>query len=152
MQHNTVKPHRYYIWTIVCQINKSDSERLARALDTLGLEECGMPKEADVVVLNSCVVRQSAEDKVTGMLSSLKPLKQRNPQRIVALMGCMVGPQVNGLKERFPYVDVFMRPQQYEPLIHILGERLDVDVDGCLRDLAPLKPQVTTYVPVIHGC
>ena len=152
MQTNMAERHRYHIWTIGCQMNKADSERLSSALDKLGLEECDAPKDADIIVLNSCVVRQSAEDKVTGMLTSLKPLKERNPQRIVALMGCMVGPQVSGLQRRFPYVDVFMRPQQYEPLIDLLEGRLDVDVEGCLQDLAPLKPHVTNYVPVIHGC
>ena len=142
----------YYIWTIGCQMNKADSERLAGALHGLGFRESASPKEAGVIVLNSCVVRQSAEDKVTGMITSLKPLKQRDPERIVALMGCMVGPKTGDLERRFPYVDVFMAPQQYGPLIDLLGERLGMDVEGCLQNLAPVKPHVTTYVPIIHGC
>ena len=142
----------YYIWTIGCQMNKADSERLAGALHGLGFRESASPKEAGVIVLNSCVVRQSAEDKVTGMITSLKPLKQRDPERIVALMGCMVGPKTGDLERRFPYVDVFMAPQQYGPLIDLLGERFGMDVEGCLQNLAPVKPHVTTYVPIIHGC
>ena len=142
----------YYIWTIGCQMNKADSERLAGALNGLGFRESASPKEAGVIVLNSCVVRQSAEDKVTGMITSLKPLKQRDPERIVALMGCMVGPKTGDLERRFPYVDVFMAPQQYGPLIDLLGERFGMDVEGCLQNLAPVKPHVTTYVPIIHGC
>ena len=142
----------YYIWTIGCQMNKADSERLAGALHGLGFRESASPREAGVIVLNSCVVRQSAEDKVTGMITSLKPLKQRDPERIVALMGCMVGPKTGDLERRFPYVDVFMAPQQYGPLIDLLGERLGMDVEGCLQNLAPVKPHVTTYVPIIHGC
>ena len=142
----------YYIWTIGCQMNKADSERLAGALHGLGFRESASPKEAGVIVLNSCVVRQSAEDKVTGMVTSLKPLKQRDPERIVALMGCMVGPKTGDLERRYPYVDVFMAPQQYGPLIDLLGERLGMDVEGCLQNLAPVKPHVTTYVPIIHGC
>jgi len=133
-------------------MNKADSERLSSALEVLGMEEAAAPKEADVIVLNSCVVRQSAEDKVVGMMTSLKPLKQGNPQRIVALMGCMVGPKSDDLQKRFPYVDVFMRPQQYEPLIDLLGERFGIDVEGCLSNLAPVKPQISTYLPIIHGC
>ncbi len=144
--------HSYYIWTIGCQMNKADSERLAGALHGLGFRESASPREAGVIVLNSCVVRQSAEDKVTGMITSLKPLKQRDPERIVALMGCMVGPKTGDLERRFPYVDVFMAPQQYGPLIDLLGERLGMDVEGCLQNLAPVKPHVTTYVPIIHGC
>ena len=144
--------HSYYIWTIGCQMNKADSERLAGALHGLGFRESASPREAGVIVLNSCVVRQSAEDKVTGMITSLKPLKQRDPERIVALMGCMVGPKTGDLERRFPYVDVFMAPQQYGPLIDLLGERFGMDVEGCLQNLAPVKPHVTTYVPIIHGC
>ena len=152
MPQTQSSPSSYHIWTIGCQMNTADSERLAGALEGLGLEETSRPQDADVVVLNSCVVRQSAEDKVVGMVTSLKPVKQSRPDRILALMGCMVGPTSTQLQKRFPYVDVFMRPQQYEPLIDLIGGRLGVDVDGCLRDLAPVRPSVATHVPVIHGC
>lgn len=144
--------NRFHIWTIGCQMNRADSERLASALTQLGLREASSAVEADVVVLNSCVVRQHAEDKVVGMLTSLKPLKGRHPDRILALMGCMVGPRTEELRGRFPYVDVFMRPQQFEPLLTELGDRLGVDVDGCVKHLAPQRPGVTTYIPIIHGC
>ncbi len=147
-----MSPQSYYIWTIGCQMNKADSERLAGALEGLGFQECESPREAGVIVLNSCVVRQSAEDKVTGMVTSLKPLKERDPERIVALMGCMVGPKTAELERRYPYVDVFMSPQQYAPLIDLLGGRFGLDTEGCLQNLAPVRPQVTTYVPIIHGC
>ena len=141
----------YYIWTIGCQMNKADSERLESALGQMGLSSTSAPKDADVIVLNSCVVRQSAEDKVVGMLTSLKPIKQRNPDTVIALMGCMVGPKTASLEERFPYADVFMRPQQYEPLIDLLGQRMGVDPDGCVGPLTA-KPDVTSYIPIIHGC
>ena len=62
----------YNIWTIGCQMNKADSERLGSALDQMSLSSVGSPEEADVVVVNSCVVRKSAEDKVTGMLTRLE--------------------------------------------------------------------------------
>ncbi len=141
----------YYIWTIGCQMNKADSERLESALGQLGLSSADSPKDADVVVLNSCVVRQSAEDKVIGMMTSLKPQKQRDPDKVIALMGCMVGPKTEPLQKRYPYVDVFMRPQQYQPLIDIVGERMGVDPEGCVGPLVA-KPDVTAYIPIIHGC
>ena len=152
MPQTQLSPSSYHIWTIGCQMNTADSERLAGALEGMGLEETSRPQDADVIVLNSCVVRQGAEDKVVGMVTSLKPVKRSRPDRILALMGCMVGPSSARLQQRFPYVDVFMRPQQYEPLIDLIGGRLGVDVDGCLRDLAPVRPRVATHVPVIHGC
>ena len=68
-------------------MNTADSERLASILGGLGFNESKSADNADIVVLNSCVVRQSAEDKVTGMLTSLKSLKQRSQDTIVALMG-----------------------------------------------------------------
>jgi tRNA-2-methylthio-N6-dimethylallyladenosine synthase len=145
-------PNRYYIWTIGCQMNKADSDRLESALIQLGLNPAQTPKDADVIVLNSCVVRQSAEDKVVGMLSSLKAIKNEDPARIVALMGCMVGPKIETLQARFPHVDVFMRPQNYKPLLDLLGDRLGVDAEGCLSTLIPPNVSVTAYVPIIHGC
>ena len=142
----------YYIWTIGCQMNKADSERLASALEQLGLEAVAKPGDADVVVLNSCVVRQSAEDKVVGTLRTMKPLKAKDPDRVLALMGCMVGPKTDELKARFPYVDTFMRPQEYGPLLELLGERMGLDWEGCVGNLTPPRPSVSCYIPIIHGC
>ncbi len=140
----------YYIWTIGCQMNKADSERLESALGQMGMSSTDSPEEADVVVVNSCVVRQSAEDKVGGMLWSLKPLKRDDPDKVVALMGCMVGPKTADLEKRFPHVDAFMRPQQFGPLLEIVGDRMGVDPEGCVGALSA-RPAVSTYVPIIHG-
>ena len=133
-------------------MNKADSERMGSGLEQLGLEWTGNPKTADVIVLNSCVVRQQAEDRVVGMLTSLKPWKQRFPEKTLALMGCMVGPKTDNLRKRYPYVDVFMQPQKFEPLIEMVGDKLGVDPDGCVGPLVPGHPSVTTHVPIIHGC
>ena len=141
----------YYVWTVGCQMNKADSERLESALGQMGLSQGQSAREADVIVLNSCVVRESAEDRVVGMLTHLKPVKQQDPQKVLALMGCMVGPRQEKLAERFPYVDVFMQPQQYGPLIDLLGDRLGIDPEGCVGPLTA-TPDVATYIPIIHGC
>jgi len=141
----------YHVWTVGCQMNKADSERLESALGQLGLSPEKSARDADVIVLNSCVVRASAEDRVVGMLTSLKPVKRDDPDKVLALMGCMVGPRKDALAERFPYVDVFMQPQSYDPLIEFLGERLGVDPEGCVGPLSA-TPDVATYIPIIHGC
>ena len=141
----------YHIWTIGCQMNKADSERLESALQQMGLSESEGPKDADVIVLNSCVVRQSAEDRVVGMLGTLKPVKANDPDKVLALMGCMVGPKTDALERRFPQVDVFMRPQQFSPLIDLLGGRVGIDPEGCVGPLTA-RAEVTAYVPIIHGC
>ncbi len=72
-------------------MNVADSQRVGSALERLGYSFTGKLEEADVIVLNTCVVRQSAEDKAYGRLSSIKPLKARNPALVVNLMGCLVG-------------------------------------------------------------
>ena len=115
--------NRYHVWTVGCQMNKADSERLGAGLEQLGLEWTPTAKDADVLILNSCVVRQNAEDRVVGMLTSLKPWKERNPGVTLALMGCMVGPKSDELRARFPYVDVFMAPQPFEPPIRPVGAK-----------------------------
>ena len=141
----------YHVWTVGCQMNKADSERLESALGQMGLSSTASPRDADVIVLNSCVVRQSAEDRVVGMLTSLKPIKQRHPDRVVALMGCMVGPRAGALEDRFPYADLFMRPQEFQPLIDLLGERMGIDPEGCVGPLSA-RPDVAAFIPIIHGC
>ena len=141
----------YHIWTIGCQMNKADSERLESALGQMGLSPEASPRDADIIVLNSCVVRRSAEDRVVGTLTSLKPLKLGSPDKVVALMGCMVGPRTDALEAQFPYVDVFMPPQEYGPLLDLVGERMGIDPEGCVGPLSA-SPSVSTYVPIIKGC
>jgi len=106
----------YFIWTIGCQMNRADSRRAAAALEALGYAPAVRAEEADLVVLNSCVVRQSAEDKAIGRLSSLRSLKQRRPGAAVVLMGCLVG-DIAALQARFPHVDLFVRPSDVEGLV-----------------------------------
>ena len=144
--------NNYYLWTIGCQMNTADSERLGAALEQMGIQPVEKATEADVIVLNSCVVRQGAEDKVASNLAWMAPLKKDKPERIIALMGCMVGPKTDALSKRFPYVDVFMRPQQFDPLLEIVGERTGVDWEGCVGPLTPVRPDITCHVPIIHGC
>lgn len=142
----------YHLWTVGCQMNKADSERLASGLDFMGLEQSDDLLEADVVILNTCVVRQSAEDTATGTLGKLKRIKEKHPDRIVGVMGCMVGPKTEDLSRRFPQVNVWAQPQNFEPIISTVGLALGVDYEGCLDNLVPGAPTVSTFVPIIHGC
>ncbi len=142
----------YNLWTAGCQMNKADSERLASGLEQLGFESCETPEKADVVVLNTCVVRQSAEDTATGLLGRLKPVKHAHPERVIAVMGCLVGPKQDGLRRRFPQVDVWARPQQFTPIIEFAAARSGADMEGCLDSLVPARPGVTAFVPIVHGC
>jgi tRNA-2-methylthio-N6-dimethylallyladenosine synthase len=110
---------KYHIWTEGCQMNVADSQRVSSALEHLGYQTTPKAEEADVIILNTCVVRQSAEDKAYGRLSSLATIKKASPDVVINLMGCLVGVKTNGvLKERFPYVDVFSPPSDPAPCWH----------------------------------
>ncbi|MXX92302.1 MAG: tRNA (N6-isopentenyl adenosine(37)-C2)-methylthiotransferase MiaB [Chloroflexi bacterium] len=145
----------YHVWTVGCQMNMSDSERLGAGMTGLGLGSCDTPEDADVVVLNTCVVRQSAEDTATGMLGKLKKVKDANPDRMIVVMGCMVGPNDADLRRRFPQVDLWARPQDFNPILESVAFKHgieDGDLDGCLANLVPNDPKVATFVPITHGC
>src|SRR5512135_3426995 len=115
---------KYYLWTEGCQMNVADSQRVGSALEHLGYTFTSTPEDANVIVLNTCVVRQSAEDKAYGRLSSLRPIKKARPDLVINLMGCLVGVKGNTkVAERFPYVDVFSPPSDPAPLVEFLLRR-----------------------------
>ena len=78
----------YHIWTIGCQMNKAESERLSSFLEQIGYQSTAAVEEANLIVLNSCVVRQSAENRVIGRLDALKSLKKSRPSLTLAVTGC----------------------------------------------------------------
>ncbi|MCE1252909.1 MAG: tRNA (N6-isopentenyl adenosine(37)-C2)-methylthiotransferase MiaB [Anaerolineae bacterium] len=156
---------KYHIWTEGCQMNFSDSLRVASTLEGLGYERAARADDADVVILNTCVVRQSAEDKATGYLSSLRPLKKKRPDMVINVMGCMVGVKdTSKLHQRFPYVDVFSPPSDPTPLLKYISEhehrKLEEDnrekrytwMDSDFTLPAEHKNLVAGFVPVVYGC
>ena len=132
-------------------MNVADSERLSSALGSVGFEESEDIRNSNISIVNSCVVRQSSEDKVTAKVDQLTIEKRKNQEKIIVLMGCMVGPKTNNLEARFPDVDLFLQPQNYEPLIQLLYEKKGIDKEGCLSNL-DVKPRISSFVPVSHGC
>jgi tRNA-2-methylthio-N6-dimethylallyladenosine synthase len=157
---------KYHIWTEGCQMNVADSRRVASALEQLGYHPTKKPEEADVIVLNTCVVRQSAEDKAIGRLSSLRPLKDKNPALVINLMGCLIGVRGNQeIQRRFPWVDVVSAPSDPLPLLAHLGtklakettqfhqERVNAILDGDI--ILPFGEQnnlVSAFIPIVYGC
>src|SRR6266545_3012018 len=143
---------RYHIWTEGCQMNEADSEKLAAGLAKLGWTEAPKADEADLAVVNTCVVRQKAEDRAAGYLGHLRKLKESREGGLqIAVMGCMVGPRTEDLRSRFPYVDVWARPQSFEVVLrHLLP---DSELGGEFwPDTFPDPKGPTAFVPVIHGC
>ena len=157
---------KYHIWTEGCQMNVADSQRVGSSLEHLGYTFTDKAEEADVIVLNTCVVRQSAEDKALGRLTSLLPLKRQNPNLIINLMGCLVGVRgADKLRERLPYVDVFSPPSDPGPLVSYLsqGEIRSLEDSETTRrflmmDDELILPQhergqlVSAHVPIVYGC
>jgi len=133
---------KYHIWTIGCQMNKAESERLGSYFEELGYQITDSAAEADLIVLNSCVVRQHAEDRVVNKLHALKTLKQSNPNLTLAVTGCLVNADTSRLKERFPQVDHFFKPGD-------CPEWLEGEGWG---QILPRNPEPGTYVPIIQGC
>jgi len=168
---------KYHIWTEGCQMNVADSQRVASALEKLGYRAEPDIEQADVVVLNTCVVRQSAEDKAYGRLTSLAPLKRHRPGLVINLMGCLVGVRgAEKLRANLPYVDVFSPPSEPGPLVKFLLERdgrelveaetvqrfayqdevtsvLNPGLDGDLVLPAAERGRlVSAHIPVVYGC
>ncbi|MHB9091865.1 MAG: tRNA (N6-isopentenyl adenosine(37)-C2)-methylthiotransferase MiaB, partial [Chloroflexota bacterium] len=139
--------------------NKADSERLAGTLESLGMLPADTIETADAVIVNSCAVRQSAEDRVVGKLGFLKGLRRQNPNLIIALTGCMVPPSERELREKLPYIDLFLPPLKWDALLNLLAERGQVAGSGESLGCTPgpatggnAEGWPTRYVPIIYGC
>ncbi|MDE2853448.1 MAG: tRNA (N6-isopentenyl adenosine(37)-C2)-methylthiotransferase MiaB [Chloroflexota bacterium] len=161
---------QYYIWTHGCQMNVADSQLLASELEKLGHRAAADGDDADIMIVNTCVVRQSAEDKGLGRLQLLSKIKEAQPDKVIGVMGCMVGVRDPlWMRQRLPYVDIFMPPSDPAPMVNFLSERRDeADVlaleaeartqRDALQDgelLLPLRERgrlVSAHVPVVYGC
>lgn len=147
-------------------MNVADSQRVGSSLEHLGYKLTETIEEADVIVLNTCVVRQSAEDKAMGRVTSLMPLKKKNPNLVINVMGCMVGVRgAEKMRERLPFVDVFSPPSDPGPLISHLtqGEVQSMENSETTRRflmmdeelILPVAEQnklISAHVPIVYGC
>jgi tRNA-2-methylthio-N6-dimethylallyladenosine synthase len=130
-------------------MNAADSRRAAEGLELLGYRWTKRADAADLVVLNTCVVRQSAENKVLGRLSSLKPLKKKRLATVIVVMGCLVD-DVPALKQDFPYVDAFLKPSDVEGLLELVQNRQPAS--NFQPPTSNLQLPISCHVPIIEGC
>ncbi|HET7677013.1 MAG TPA: MiaB/RimO family radical SAM methylthiotransferase [Candidatus Limnocylindrales bacterium] len=113
---------RFHVWTLGCQMNHSDSEEMAGALLVAGCREAASLEEAELIVINSCAIREAAEQKVIGRMGALARLKQADPGLRVVLTGCAVrADNAAELRRRYPAVDLFLRPDEEPDLAAHLG-------------------------------
>ena len=156
---------RFAFWVIGCQMNVADSERLARVLTEQGHVQVPDTAGADLVVLMSCSVRQTAEDRLWGHLREVAQLKNTRASLVVAASGCVSDGDVEGFLHRAPVVDVYVDPRQPESLLAWLADRGLADPpDFGDLDLGALVPRqgldhtavalhgVSRHVPAIYGC
>ncbi len=161
---------QYYIWTFGCQMNTADSQHLASELERMGYRAAQDPDAADIHVVNTCVVRQSAEDKAMTRLGMLGKLKRQQPETVIGVMGCMVGVRDPlHLRKKLPYVDVFMPPSEPAPMVEFLSGRTSeselIEQESQARHLRdqlqdgelilPAHEQhnlITAHVPIVYGC
>ncbi|MBC6938021.1 MAG: tRNA (N6-isopentenyl adenosine(37)-C2)-methylthiotransferase MiaB [Chloroflexi bacterium] len=161
---------RYFIQTFGCQMNEADSQLLASELEKMGYHAAVKAEDADILLVNTCVVRQQAEDKAFNRLNEFHRLKKDRPEKIIGVMGCLVGVRDPlALRKRLPYVDVFMPPSDPEPMVSFLYSRLDeaevikLEAEArrqqdALQDgelILPAHEQgslVSAHVPVVYGC
>ncbi len=149
-------PH-YHLWTIGCQMNQAESRRIDGLLVAAGYESVPHLETADLVVLNTCVVRQSAEDRIVGTLGLLAGMKRERPDLLIAVTGCFTARDRNELRRRFPHVDLFFGSGEYTALASWLGlpssatQRGHDSFSCCATDVGA-STGVSAYVPIIQGC
>lgn len=153
---------RYHIETYGCQMNEHDSEKIAGVLEELGFVPAA-EKKADLIIFNTCCVREHAEARVYGNIGALKEYKDENPEKIIAVCGCMMQQEgaAKKLLKRFPHVDIVFGTYQLQQL----GEMLDAVIEDSSRQLrvtpdetieesitAKRKGAFSAFVNIIYGC
>jgi tRNA-2-methylthio-N6-dimethylallyladenosine synthase len=111
---------RYHVTTFGCQMNEHDSERMRGMLDALGYQEAGTREDADLILFNTCSIRETADSRLVAHLGEAKRLKRENPERIVGVGGCWAQSLKDEVFERFPFVDVAFGPGQVNRLADFL--------------------------------
>ncbi len=159
---NDDRQRKYHTITYGCQMNENDTERLAGQLKALGYEETGRLEEADVILVNTCCVRESAEKKIHGKIGELKRLKTSNPNLIIGVAGCMAQKDRDKLFKRAPHIDFVLGTHNIHQLGDIIAEinqsrgRVLAVWDQAER-LAPGAPAVrrnniAAWLPIMYGC
>ena len=175
MPRPTTPRKRAYVETYGCQMNIGDGELMEGILAAAGYEIASRPEEADVVLVNTCAIREHAERRVLGRVSQLNALKKQRPDLVIGVTGCMAQRMGDDLLARAPYVDLVMGPDGYRALpdsLARLGQQrgpswaarrgrrervqlavLDIDIEESYEGLAPRRgSEVTAWVTVQRGC
>lgn len=155
--------HKLYIETFGCQMNEYDTAKMRDVLaDSHGLVSTGDPEEADVLLLNTCSIREKAQEKVFSQLGRWRPLKQRRPELVIGVGGCVASQEGEALQRRAPYVDIVFGPQTLHRLPRLLDEVraskkavIDISFPEIEKFDALPEPRAEgpkAFVSVMEGC
>lgn len=160
---NIINNQKYGILTMGCQLNENDSERISGILETAGFTKTQNLEKANVIVFNTCCVRENAEDKLFGKLGEVKKYKEQNGC-IIAIGGCMMQEKhiVKKLKESYPFVDIVFGPHTLknfpEDLYNAIIEKKKIedilDIDGEIIEGIPTvrEDKIKASVTIMNGC
>lgn len=154
---------RVFIETYGCQMNLADSELMGGILAQDGFEAAASREEADIILLNTCAVREKAEERIFGRLSHLLPLKEANPNMLFGVAGCMANHLKDSIVERAPYVDLVIGPDAYRRLPALIEHAQTADTDPLvdvrldkLENYEGLEidrePGINGWITVQRGC
>lgn len=155
---------KYYIRTYGCQANVRDGETLAGILELMGFEMCESTEEADLLIFNTCAIRQAAEDRVFGEIGSLKSVKARHPGQIICLCGCMAQEEVvvEKIMKSYPQVDLvfgthnlWRLPELLLKVMHKKERTIEVySEEGDLIEELPVRRSASCkgFVHIMYGC
>ncbi len=150
---------QFYIETYGCQMNEYDSEILSGILQTNGYELCSTAEEADIILLNTCSVRDHAELKIHSRLGDLKHIKEKNPGIILGVVGCMAQNLKKDLMINKPYVNMILGPDSYRHIIELLDSGKKHVIDTKLSKyevydgLFPARKEgINAWISIMRGC
>lgn len=155
---------RLYMHSFGCQQNVNDGENIKGVLTDIGFVLCDAPEQADLIVFNTCAVREHAEQRVFGNIGALKILKQSNPKLLIAVCGCMTQQKsvVDKLKKSYPYVDLVFGVNGIDLLPSMIAEKLStrkrvimpMDDRPDIVEGMPIQRNSTfrAWLPIMYGC
>lgn len=157
------KLHKFaYLLVYGCQMNQSDAERMMGQLRTIGYEQTDSMNDSDLILINTCCVRETAEDRVYGKIGEIKHLKRQNPELIFGITGCMAQKEGDALIKRAPHIDFVLGTNKVHELTHIVkeiqqehGHLVDVQLGETeLPDDVPVARggKLSAWVPIMYGC
>lgn len=155
---------KYFIRTYGCQANVRDEETMSGILSWAGMQKVTNPEDSDIIIINTCAVRENAEDKVYGEIGSLKGLKTRNPKLLIAICGCMIQQPhiVDRISEKYRYVDLLFGTHNIHNLLNLINsvyvnKTRIIDVESKMGEVVENVPskrldKYKAFVNIMYGC